>query len=222
MLLTNSVSGWRNVQLLLKATKATQEATVKRALRALANSDEALCREVHVAWGEAAHTLRRKMKGKEQRMKEVMKTLAYGDANLQAEVLLLWKGIAADERNARLLREALEKNEEMTEKMKRQKLAAVEKCFANEGRALMATFHRAWKAEIQAKHLAAKLKDRSMHATLKRILSSDEALRNECFTAWKEDWAEWRKEKDLAAAEERKKNVEEARQRALAFFQQQP
>merc|ERR1719401_1944550 len=114
-----------------------------------------------------------------------MKTLAYGDANLQAEVLLLWKGIAAEERNARLLREAQERTEEMTEKMKRQKLAAVEKCFANEGRALMATFLRAWKAEIQAKHLAAKLKARSMHATLKRILSSDEALRNQCFADWK-------------------------------------
>merc|ERR1719401_384365 len=149
-----------------------------------------------------------------------MKTLAYGDANLQAEVLLLWKGIAADERNARLLRQAKEREEEMTEKMKRQKLAAVEKCFANEGRALMATNFRAWKAEVEAGKLARKLKDRSMDATLRRILSSNEQIAAMCLAEWKGDTLNERQLKELAAAEERKKKVQEARQKALAFFEQ--
>jgi len=222
-LLQSTTGAWSMATKTAILNKDKRQQNMARCLRGIANSDELLLRSCVTPWGEMVLAIRKKREGKEKTMARILRQLDESGFALLGQINLMWARITADGANERRLRMHQEESEEAKARARAQKLAAVERCFASEGQALLATSLRAWYGEYEAvkkaKELHERLRAKGMDATLKKIVGAEREAMGTCFQALAADAKNERMLKQLHEAELAAQRVQAARERAIAMFE---
>lgn len=207
VLKTSSFRAWKDETRDAKLHKGRREALKKKMAEEMASSGIMLVRQIVMAWGTMILTNRARRAGKESLIKQVLNNLANSERAVFQSSFREWSIYTMQETRTRKEEEARVK--EMNAKLA--KMQAFEQMFKQAQDAIFDACWRSWTEETDIARKERKFKQNGMDATLRRILGQNQQILVECL----QDWIAHYKE---CVAEVKRKNIEDARLKALAYF----
>lgn len=198
---------WKDEARDAKLHKDRREALKRKMAQEMASSGTMLVRQIVMAWGTMILTHRARRVGKESLMKQVMSNLANSDRVVFQNSFREWATYTMQETKAR--REEHARVKEMSAKLA--KMQAFELMFKQAEDAIFDACWRCWTEETVIAKKERKFKQSGMDAVLRRMFGQSQQILLECLQDWMAHYKE-------CVADLRTKNIEDARQKALAYF----